>query len=114
MTILNMFLVSKSCDGNITHKTFQEVLIYEWIIYLREGSVTASSISRGRPSPFSSQLSSLEMKHSQYWPCKENQRWCCVWMLKKQARSTLYFCKKCEVGVFVANCFEKWRILVNL
>jgi hypothetical protein len=45
---------------------FHEVLIHELIILLHEENVTASGISRGRPSPFASQLSRLEVKHSQH------------------------------------------------
>jgi hypothetical protein len=53
-----------------------------------------SGISRGRPSPTASQLSRLEVKHSQHWPSKGKQRWCHMCSLHKQTWSTLYFCRK--------------------
>ena len=50
----------------MTHKHFREVLIRELIIHLHEESATASGISKGRPNPFASQLSQLEVEHSQH------------------------------------------------
>ena len=82
--------------------------------FAREKNVTPSGNSRGRPSPTASQLSRLEVKHSQHWPSKGKQRRCRVCSLHKQTRSTLYFCKKCDVGLYVVNCFEKWHTRVNL
>jgi len=60
MTILNAFLIHKSCGGKMTHKNFREILVRELIIHSQEGNVTASS--RGRPSLTASQLSQLEVK----------------------------------------------------
>jgi hypothetical protein len=63
MTILHVFLIQKSCGGKMTHKNFREVLVRKLIIHSHEENVTASGISRGRPSPFPSQLRRLEVKH---------------------------------------------------
>ena len=114
MTILNAFLIHKSSGGKMTHKSFREVLVRDLIILSHEENVTASGVSRGRPSPFGIQLSRLEVKHSQHWPSKGKQRRCRVCSLKKQTRTTLYFCNKCDVGLCVVNCFEKWHTQVNL
>jgi hypothetical protein len=57
MTILNGFLIHTSCGGKTTHKNFCEILVCEFIIHSQEENVTASGISRGRPSPTASQLS---------------------------------------------------------
>jgi len=75
MTILNVFLIHKSC-GKMTHKNFREILVCELIIHSQEKNVTASGISRGRPSPTASLLSRLEVKHSQHWPSKGKLRRC--------------------------------------
>ena len=53
-TVLNTFLIHKSCGGKMTHKNFREVLICELIIHSCEENLTASGISRGRPSLFAS------------------------------------------------------------
>jgi hypothetical protein len=74
MTILNTFLIHKSCGGKKMDKIFRELLVRELIIHSQEENVTASGISRGRPSPTAYQLSRLEVKHSQHCPSKEKQR----------------------------------------
>jgi hypothetical protein len=63
ITILNTFLIHKSCGGKKTHKNFREALVRELVISSHEENVMASGISRGRPSPFASQLSRLQVKH---------------------------------------------------
>jgi len=114
MTVLNAFLIHKSCAGKMTHKNFHELLVCKLIIHSQEENVTASGISRGRPSPTGSQRSRLEVKHSQHWPSKGKQQQCRVCSLHKQTRRMLYFCKKCDVGLCVVNCFDKWHKHVNL
>jgi hypothetical protein len=39
---------------------------------------------------------------------------CRVCSLHKQTRGTLYFSRKCDGGLCVANCSEKWPMRVNL
>ena len=94
-------------------QNFCEILIPKLIIHTQEQNVTASGISRGRPNPSASQLSRLEVKHSQHWPSKGKQWWCRLCSLQKQTQST-YFCRKCDVGLCIVNCFEKWHTRVNL
>jgi len=55
MTILNAFLIHKSCGGKMKHKNFHEILVRELVIHSQEENVTASGISSGRPSPTVSQ-----------------------------------------------------------
>ena len=68
MTILNAFLIHKSSGGKMAHKNFREILVRELIIQSQEENVTASGISRGRPSPAAPHFSRLEVKHSHHWP----------------------------------------------
>jgi len=114
ITILNTFLIHKSCGSKMTHKNFCEILIRELITHSQEENVTASGTSRGRPSPTASQLGQLEVKHSQHWPAKGKQQQCRMCSVHKQTSSTLYFCRKCDVGLCTVNCFEKWHMHVNL
>jgi len=51
MTILNAFLIPKSCGGKMMHKNVCEILVHELIIHSQQENFTASGISRGRPSP---------------------------------------------------------------
>ena len=105
MTILNTFLIHKSCGGKMTHKNFREILVRELIIHSPQENVTASVTSRGTPSPSASQLSRLEIKH---WSSKGKQWRCCVCFLHKQIRSILFFCRKCDIGLCIVSCFKKW------
>jgi hypothetical protein len=96
------------------HKNFHEILVCKLIIHTQEENVTASGISWDRPNPTASKLSQLEVKHSQHWPSKGKQRRCRVCSLHKQTWSTLYFSRKCDLGLCVVNCFKKWHMCVNL
>jgi len=88
--------------------------VHKLIIHFHEENMTASGISRGRPSPFASQLSQMEVKHSQHLSLKGKQWRCHVCSLQKRKRRMLYFRKKCDVGLCVVNCFETWHMRVNL
>jgi hypothetical protein len=48
ITILNAFLIHKSCGGKIMHKKFREMLVRELIIHSQEENVTASGTSKGQ------------------------------------------------------------------
>jgi len=113
MTILNSFLLHKTCGGKMTHKRFREVLVRNLITESHEQNVTASGVSRERPSPSVSQISHLEVKYSQHWPSKWKQCRCHVCAMKNKRGSTLYFCGKCDVGLCIMDCFERWHMRVN-
>ena len=106
---------TKSCGGQITFKNFRENLVSEFIAHPKEGDVTGSGLSRGRPSPAASQLTRLEVKHSEHWPSKGNKQCRCrLCSLQKKRKTTLYSCRKCDAGLCVDKCFEKWHTCVNL
>jgi len=90
MTILKAFLIHKSCGGKMMHKNFCEILICELIIHSQEENVTASGISRGRPSPTASQLSRLEVQHSQHWPSKGKQMRCRVFTAQANTKHAVF------------------------
>jgi hypothetical protein len=97
----------------MTHKKFPEIFVWDLIVQSQEANITVSGVSRGRPSSSGAQLSRLEMKHSQHWPSKEKQR-CRVCSLNKKTRSTLFYCKKCDVGLCVVDCLEKWHTRLSV
>jgi hypothetical protein len=114
MAILNAFLLHKTCCGKMTHKRFREVLVRNLITESHEQNVTASGVSQGRLSPSVSQISRLEVKHFQHWPSKGKQRRCRVCKMKNKRGNTLYFCAKCDVGLCIVDCFERWHTRVNV
>jgi len=79
-----------------------------------EQNVNASCVSRGRPSASVSQISRLEVKHSQHWPSEGKQRRCRRCAMKNKRGCTLYFCAKCDVGLCIVDCFERWHTRVNV
>ncbi|PNF24797.1 hypothetical protein B7P43_G15252 [Cryptotermes secundus] len=79
------------------------------ILQSHKANITDSGVSRGRPSSSGAELSRLEVKHSQHWPAKGKQRRCRACSQNKKTRSSLYYCKKCDVGLCVVDCFEKWH-----
>jgi hypothetical protein len=106
MAILNAFQLHKTCDGKMTHKRFREVLIHNLITESHEQNVTASGVFQGRLSPSVSQISCLEVKHSQYWPSKGKRRRHHVCTMKNKRGSTLYFCTQCDVGLCIVACLK--------
>jgi hypothetical protein len=87
MTILNAFLIHKSCGGKMTHKNF-----VNW-------------------------LSTHKRKMWQlvaFQVADQVQLRCRVCSLYKQTRGMMYFCRKCDGGLCEAKCFEKWPMRVNL
>jgi hypothetical protein len=90
MTILKAFLTHKSCGGKTMHKNFCKILVCELIIHSQEENVTASGISRGRPNPTASQLSRLEVQHSQHWPSKGKQRRCHVFAAQANTKHAVF------------------------
>jgi len=108
VTILSAFLLHKKCGGIMKHKSFREVLVRNLITESHEQNVTASGVSRGRPSPCVSQISRLKVKHSQHSSSKGKQRRRHVCAMKNKRGSTLYFCAKCDVGLCIVDCFETW------
>jgi hypothetical protein len=50
MTILNAYLLHKSCGWKMTHKNFHEILVQDLIVQTHESNITVSGVSQGRPS----------------------------------------------------------------
>jgi ribosomal protein S16 len=113
MPNLNAFHIHKSRGGTITHRYFWEVFVCTSITHSYEENVTASGFFSNRPDPLTSQLSQLEVKHSQHWLSKGVQGHCHVHSLKKETWHTLSSCKKCGIGLCTVDCFEKSYTHVN-
>ena len=59
----------------MTHKRFREILVRNLITESQELNVSSSCVSRSRQSPSMSQLTRLEVKHSQHWLSKGKRRY---------------------------------------
>jgi hypothetical protein len=71
------------CGNKMIHK-FWEDLICNFIIQSHQENVTASGNSRDGTNSFTSQLSQLQMKHSQHWLSKGKQILCSACSLRKK------------------------------
>ncbi|GLV40963.1 hypothetical protein CBL_08537 [Carabus blaptoides fortunei] len=76
MTILNAFILHKSCGGTFSHKKFRENLVRDLVMKVQEENVTAAGVPRGRPSSQVTQLTRLEVKHTRHWPGKGSKSRC--------------------------------------
>ena len=68
----------------MTNKRFREILVCNLIKESHEKNMTATGVSRGRLSPSVSQISHLEVKHSQHWSSKEKQCHCRACAMKNK------------------------------
>jgi hypothetical protein len=111
MIILNAYLLHTLCGGKMTHKKFSEILVRDLIVRSHEANIMVSAMSQGRPSSSGDQLSRLEVKYSQQWTSKRRRRrkkkGRHVCSLNKKTRSTHFYCKKCDVGLYVEDCFDQ-------
>jgi hypothetical protein len=105
LTILNAYILNKSCGNMMTHLKFREQLVRDLIVPSREENTGAL----GTPSSSENQLVCLEVKQSTHWPDKGKERRCRVCQLNKQTKKSVYFCKKCDCGLCIVPCFEVWH-----
>jgi hypothetical protein len=109
LTILNAYILSKSCGSTMTHLKFREQLVQDLIVLSWEENIGACGTPRGRPSSSENQLVCLEIKQSTHWPDKGKERRCCVCQLNKKIKKLVYYCKKCDCGLCIVPCFEVWH-----
>jgi hypothetical protein len=110
LTILNAYILNKSCGSTTTHLKFREQLVRDLIVLSREGNTGARVTPRGRPSLLDNQILRLEVKHSSHWPEKGRQRRCRLCQLNnKKTSKSLYFCPKCDCGLCIVPCFAAWH-----
>jgi hypothetical protein len=69
LTILNSYILCKSCGGNMTHLKFREQLVRE-LILSHEENTGICGVQRGCSSSLETQMIWLEVKYSLHWPTK--------------------------------------------
>jgi hypothetical protein len=73
LTILNSYILYKSCGKNMTHLKFREQLVRKFIVLSHKDNIQICGVSRGQPSSSQIQMSSLEVKHSLRCQLKEKR-----------------------------------------
>jgi hypothetical protein len=108
MTILNAFLMHKSCGGKKWHKKIREILVSEFIIHSKEENFTATGTSLGKPRSTASQLCRLEGKHFHHWPAKGKKRRCRLCSLQKKKKGKLCVSARSVTWVCVSFCASRY------
>jgi predicted nucleic acid binding AN1-type Zn finger protein len=111
LSVLNVFLLHKSCGGEVSHKQFRTKLICELV---QNVDMTITRVQRGRSSSSAPQLSRLEAHKFNHWPVKGTKRRCVVCSLRKKWSTSSYFCWGCAVTLCVSPCFEEYHTKTNI
>ena len=114
LSILNAYILQKTCGTTLSHLKFREQLVRELIARSQEENTEVHRTRRGRPSSSENQMSRLEVKHSSHWPEKGKERRCRVCQMNNKSKKSVYFCKKCDCGLCVVPCFELWHTKTKL
>ncbi|PSN56177.1 PiggyBac transposable element-derived protein 4 [Blattella germanica] len=109
ITVLNSYIIQKSCGGKLSHKEFRESLIRNLIQTAQDLNPQPSTSHRGRPSTSSTQLSRLDSKFSKHWPVKTSSRRCKVCSDKKKTSRSMYSCEVCDVALCIYPCFKLYH-----
>jgi hypothetical protein len=56
LTIPNLYILCKSCGGNMTHLKFREQLVSDLIVLSHEGNTEIRGVPRGRSSSLETQM----------------------------------------------------------
>jgi hypothetical protein len=64
LTIPNLYILHKSCGGNMTHVKFKEQLVSDLAVLSHKENTEICGMPRGWPSSLETQMSWLEVKHS--------------------------------------------------
>jgi hypothetical protein len=70
LTILNSYILYKSCGRNMTHLKFREQPVRDLVVLSHEENTEIRDVPKGQPSSSKTQMSRLEVKHSLHWPAK--------------------------------------------
>jgi hypothetical protein len=112
LTILNSYILYKSCGRNMTHLKFREQLVRDLIVLSHEKNTEIRGVPRSQPSSSETQMSQLEVKYSLAGQRKRAMLSVC--QMEKQSEKTVYYCEKCDCGLCVAPCFRLWYTKTQL
>lgn len=102
LTILNSYILHKSCEGNMTHLHFREQLVRGLNVLSHEDTeihgVQGVGLAVWR-------LKWADLK--QNIPCTGQPMEKSV--PNEETKKKVYYCKKCDCGMHVVPCFELWH-----
>jgi hypothetical protein len=90
LSILNAFLLHKSCGGRLNHKHFRTQLIRKLV---QNVDMTTTRLHRGRSSLSARRLSRLEEQKFNHWPVNGTKRRCVVCSLREKQSTSSCICR---------------------
>jgi hypothetical protein len=98
LTVLDRWILLSSCGVKYTHRDFRFLLVRNLIKKVGRSQDCPTPSLGGRPSAADTNITRLEVQHSQHWPVKSN----------------IVRCRVCNVGLCMVPCFGEYHTKVNL
>jgi hypothetical protein len=114
LTVLNSWILLSLCGAKYTHRYFRFLLVRNLIEEAGRSQDCPTPSLGGRPSAADTNVTRLEVRHSQHWPVKSNIVRCHVYSGRGQCKTTAYKWPRCNVGLCVVPCFGEYHTKVNL
>ena len=96
--------------GRKSHRDFRLTLIRE--VLARAGNETGPSMTMGKQPQTSTNIIRHDTRQNKHWPVRNpTQRRCPVCSAKVVTRSVKFKCLKCDVALWVDNCFIDYHTI---
>jgi hypothetical protein len=110
LTVLNSWILLSSCGSKYTHRDFRLLLVRNLIEEAGRSQDRTTPSLVGRPSAVETNVTRLEVHHSQHWPVKTSKLSCHLCSATGQCKTTSYKCPKCGVGLCAVPCFSAYHM----
>jgi hypothetical protein len=114
LTVLNSWILLSSCGAKYTHRDFRLLLVRNLIEESGTSQDRPTPSLVGRPSAAETNITRLEVRHSQHRPVKSTKLHCRLCSARGQCKTTSYKCPKCSIGLCVTPCFAEYHTKTNL
>jgi len=110
LTVLNSRILLSSCGSKYTHRDFRLLLVRNLIEEAGKSQDCLTLRLVGRPSAAASNVLWLESHHNKHWAAKSSTHLLLsVFFLQPKKANSLYKCARCDVGLCMVPCFEKYH-----
>jgi hypothetical protein len=109
LTVLNSYILYKSCGGNMTHLKFRERLDKDLVLSHEESTEivvcqgVGSAVLGSNETTWSKTFSALARQRKRETACVKNEK------KKRTKQKAVYYCKKCDCGLCGMPCFMLWH-----
>jgi hypothetical protein len=106
--ILASFILLSSCGMKLSHWDFHLTLVQNMLEHTARG-LPHPQCPMGQLHALSTTISCLEEANRHHWPTFSAKRMNCCVCSSRGMRSNLAKSKKCNVGLWILKCFEKYH-----